>query len=214
VRSLSLATLRAEIGYVPQETLLFSETIGSNVAYGLEMLHTHTAEHPVPHGDELLPDVIEATRDAQHATSVRERPEVVGATEVAQLTETLAALPDGLDTPLGERGINLSGGQKQRTALARALARRPRLVMLDDALSAVDTHTEAAILRGLRSALAERTAVIASHRISAVRDADCILVLHEGAVVETGTHEVLMARGGRYAQLLRRQELLDAVEVA
>jgi ATP-binding cassette, subfamily B, multidrug efflux pump len=201
VQTLSLATLRAEIGYVPQETLLFSETIGSNVAYGLdaapalETLHTHTAEHPVPQGDDVLPEVIEAT-------------------QVAQLTDTLAALPDGLSTPLGERGINLSGGQKQRTALARALARRPRIVLLDDSLSAVDTHTEAAILRGLRGALAERTAVIASHRISAVRDADCILVLHDGAVVETGTHDALMAHGGRYAQLLRRQELLDAVEVA
>lgn len=201
VRSLSLAALRADIGYVPQETLLFSETIGSNVAYGLDgspsldTLHTHTAEHPIPQGEEVLPEVIEAT-------------------QVAQLTDTLAALPDGLETPLGERGINLSGGQKQRTALARALARRPRIVLLDDALSAVDTHTEAAILRGLRGALSDRTAVIASHRISAVRDADCILVLHDGAVVETGTHDALMAQGGRYAQLLRRQELLDAVEVA
>lgn len=201
VRSLSLAALRAEIGYVPQETLLFSETIGANVAYGLEgtpeieARPPHTAEDPIPRGDAVLPEVVEAT-------------------QVAQLSDTLAALPDGLETPLGERGINLSGGQKQRTALARALARRPRIVLLDDALSAVDTHTEAAILRGLRGALSERTAVIASHRISAVRDADCILVLHDGAVAETGTHDALMAQGGRYAQLLRRQELLDAVEVA
>jgi len=113
---------------------------------------------------------------------------------------------------LGERGINLSGGQKQRLALARALARRPRIVLLDDALSAVDTHTEAEILRGLRGTLAGRTAVIASHRVSAVRDASWIIVLDGGRVVEQGTHEVLMAAGGRYSALLSRQQLEEAIE--
>lgn len=208
VSTVPLATLRAQIGYVPQDTLLFSETIGTNVAYGLDdarhvtLAHaanaaaqTHTAEHALPRGDDVIPEVIEAT-------------------QIAQLTETVTALPDGYATPLGERGINLSGGQKQRTALARALARSPRLVLLDDALSAVDTQTEAAILRGLRTALAGRTAIIASHRISAVRDADVILVLDDGRVVEQGQHDELMARNGRYTQLLRRQQLLEQVEAA
>jgi ATP-binding cassette subfamily B protein len=113
---------------------------------------------------------------------------------------------------LGERGINLSGGQKQRAALARALARRPHLVLLDDALSAVDTHTEAEILRSLREALASRTAVISSHRISAIRDAGWIVVLDEGRVVEEGRHAELLARGGRYWALLRRQQLEASIE--
>jgi ATP-binding cassette subfamily B protein len=113
---------------------------------------------------------------------------------------------------LGERGINLSGGQKQRLALARALARRPCIVLLDDALSAVDTHTEAEILSGLRTALASRTAVIASHRVSAVRDASWIIVLDDGRVVEQGTHDVLMSAGGRYTALLSRQQLEEAIE--
>lgn len=197
IRDLPLATLRAEIGYVPQETLLFSETIGVNVAYGLD-------DAPTTSGD---------TNDSTSAWSEAVRNRVDEAVDVAQLRETLAMLPDALDTPLGERGINLSGGQKQRTALARALARRPRLVLLDDALSAVDTQTEAAILRGLRGLLTERTAIIAAHRVTAVRDADHILVLEDGAVVESGTHDALMARRGQYAQLLQRQELLEAVEV-
>ncbi len=199
-RALPLSVLRAEIGYVPQDTLLFSETIRSNVAYGLGdepasyAAPTHTAEHAVPLGDDVPPEVIEAT-------------------QVAQLTDTLSALPGGFGTTLGERGVNLSGGQKQRTALARALARRPRLVLLDDALSAVDTNTEAAILRGLRGALEGRTAIISSHRVSAVRDADHILVLDDGEVVESGRHDALMASGGRYAQLLHLQELREEVEV-
>ncbi len=208
ISAVPLAALRAQIGYVPQETLLFSETIGTNVAYGIndarrvalrEALEaagqTHTAEQALPRGDDVIPEVIEAT-------------------QIAQLADTVTALPDGYATPLGERGINLSGGQKQRTALARALAREPRLVLLDDALSAVDTQTEAAILRGLRTALAGRSAIIASHRISTVRHADWILVLDNGTVAEQGRHDDLMSRDGRYAQLLRRQQLLEQVAAA
>jgi ATP-binding cassette subfamily B protein len=113
---------------------------------------------------------------------------------------------------LGERGINLSGGQKQRAALARALARKPSIVLLDDALSAVDTHTESEILGALRGALAGRTAVIASHRISAIRDASWIIVLDDGRIVEQGRHEELIERGGRYWTLLRRQQLVESIE--
>jgi ATP-binding cassette subfamily B protein len=185
IRELPLSELRARIGYVPQESLLFSETVGENITYGLP-----------------------AARDSQQVDA-RDR-----ATRVAQLRETIDGLPAGFDTRLGERGINLSGGQKQRTALARALARNPELVLLDDALSAVDTHTEAAILQGLRDALSDRTAIIASHRVSTVRDADHILVLHDGHVVESGTHEQLAAAGGHYADMWRRQQLLDAIEAA
>jgi ATP-binding cassette, subfamily B, multidrug efflux pump len=187
----SLDALRAEIGYVPQESLLFSDTIASNVAYGL-------ASHALPVGlkaaeSEAVPD------DAKFAA------------RVAQLDDTIAGFPHGWGTMLGERGINLSGGQKQRAALARALARRPRIVLLDDALSAVDSHTEAEILRSLRTALAGRTAVIASHRISALRDASWIIVLDEGRVVEQGVHGELMQARGRYWRLLRRQELEESI---
>jgi ATP-binding cassette subfamily B protein len=113
---------------------------------------------------------------------------------------------------LGERGINLSGGQKQRAALARALARRPSIVLLDDALSAVDTHTEAEILHALRTTLAGRTALIASHRVSAIRDASWIVVLEGGEIVEQGRHDELLAAGGRYWALLNTQQLEDAIE--
>ncbi len=179
VSELDVAALRREIGFVPQESLLFSDTILANLAYG------GTTDD-----------------DARWAAGV------------AQLAETMASFPAGGDTVLGERGINLSGGQKQRAAMARALARRPSIVILDDALSAVDTHTEAAILRGLREALAGRTAVIASHRITAIRDATHIIVLDEGRVVERGTHATLLTQRGRYWALLRRQQLEEAVEAA
>jgi ATP-binding cassette subfamily B protein len=176
-KHLSPAALRREIGFVPQESLLFSDTIESNLAYGTE--DSNSAEW---------------------------------AAGVAQLASTIADFPGGFQTVLGERGINLSGGQKQRAALARALARKPSIVLLDDALSAVDTHTEAEILRTLREALSGRTALIASHRISAIRDASWIIVLEKGMVVEQGQHTELMALRGRYWSLLRRQQLLDAVE--
>ena len=177
IRELSLVTLRTEIGYVPQESFLFSETLASNLSYG-----------------------------ASSAEAGR------WAADVAQLAQTIDQFPGGFETMLGERGINLSGGQKQRAALARALARRPRIVLLDDALSAVDTHTEAEILHALRTTLAGRTALIASHRISAIRDASWIVVLEGGEIVEQGQHEELLAAGGRYWALLNRQQLEDAIE--
>ena len=163
--------------FVPQESLLFSETIRENLTYG--------------------------TEDDSRAQ---------WAAEIAQLDTTIRDFPGGYETLLGERGINLSGGQKQRAALARALAREPSIVVLDDALSAVDTHTEADILRGLRQTLRDRTAIIASHRVSAVRDASWIIVLDDGRIVEQGHHVDLISAGGRYWTLLRRQQLEDAIE--
>jgi len=177
LRELSLAELRRAVGFVPQETFLFSETIRANIALG-ELGHD----------------------------------DVVAAAAVAQLHGTIENFAAGYETMLGERGINLSGGQKQRTALARALARRPEVVVLDDALSAVDTDTEAAILRGLKRALAGVTTLVVSHRITAIRDADLIVVLDRGRMVESGKHEDLFERRGRYWQLLRRQQLEESLE--
>lgn len=203
VRELTLAALRAEIGYVQQETFLFSETIAANLGYGDT---AHALVEELSEGEQR-PEQSRVTGELDAAPNA-------WAAEVAQLDDTVRAFPHGYGTQLGERGINLSGGQKQRLALARALARRPRVVLLDDALSAVDTHTEAEILRGLRQALAGRTAVIASHRISAIRDASWVIVLDGGRVVEQGTHDVLMAAGGRYTALLQRQQLEESLEGA
>ena len=177
VANIPLHELRREIGFVPQESLLFSDTIASNIAYG-----------------------------ATDPDSVR------WAADTAQLSGTIESFPGGFETMLGERGINLSGGQKQRASLARALARKPSIVLLDDALSAVDTHTEAEILRALGEALDKRTAVITSHRVSAIRDADWIIVLDEGKIVEQGRHDDLMMAEGKYWTLLRRQQLVESIE--
>jgi ATP-binding cassette subfamily B protein len=126
---------------------------------------------------------------------------------VARLDKDVADFPHGYDTVVGERGLTLSGGQKQRTALARALATDPRILILDDALSAVDTYTEEEILSGLRRVMRQRTSILVSHRVSTVRDADQILVLDQGRIVERGTHDELLRVGGLYAELYRKQLL-------
>src|SRR4051812_47658658 len=177
IRQLSLKELRRAVGFVPQETFLFGETLRRNVLLG-------------------APDDGRLARVA----------------EVAQLTEALPSLPEGYETLIGERGINLSGGQKQRAAIARALAQEPPIFVLDDALSAVDAHTEARILAGLRDALVGRTSIIVSHRLAAVRDADWILVLDGGRIVEQGVHADLLSAGGRYWELLRRQQMEEELE--
>jgi ATP-binding cassette, subfamily B, multidrug efflux pump len=177
LRRLALEELRGAVGFVPQETFLFGETLRRNVLLGAP-------------DDGRLEQVA----------------------DVAQLTEALPALPDGYETLIGERGINLSGGQKQRAAIARALAQHPPIFVLDDALSAVDAQTEARILAGLRDALVGRTSIIVSHRLAAVRDADWILVVDGGRIVEQGIHAELLAAGGRYWELLRRQQMEEELE--
>jgi ATP-binding cassette, subfamily B, multidrug efflux pump len=180
-----VASLRSVMGVVPQDTFLFSETIASNVGLGL------------PDGPSMADDEEGGRLD----------PRILEATRVSQLHDQVQEFPAGYGTWLGERGINLSGGQKQRAALARALARDPLILILDDALSAVDTGTEARILAELGGALRERTCFLISHRITAVMKADRILVLAGGRLVDQGTHEELIARDGVYATLLRRQLL-------
>jgi len=178
----SLGRLRAAIGFVPQETFLFSDTLAANIA--------------LPEG-EADPSAL---------------PAVEAAGELAQFADDVKVFPDGWQTLVGERGITLSGGQKQRAAIARALLRRPRLLILDDSLSSVDTETEEKILDGVMTAHPERTVLFVSHRLSTMRRADRILVFDNGALVEAGTHEALMARGGSYRRLIDQQLLSEELE--
>jgi ATP-binding cassette, subfamily B, multidrug efflux pump len=186
VRDLSLADLRAAMAVVPQEPFLFSETVGGNILFGRD----------VAWGEG------ESRQQGAHAA------------DIAALTDDVSGFPNGFDTVVGERGITLSGGQKQRVSLARALLTDRPILVLDDALSAVDTATEAVILQRLRDVRRSRTCVIVAHRISTVRDADLILVLVGGRVVERGTHDALVAAGGVYADLHQRQLLEEELASA
>jgi ATP-binding cassette, subfamily B, multidrug efflux pump len=176
IRDYPVAELRRAIGYVPQDTFLFSETIRENIGFGVDnVLDEHVLE----------------------------------AAEIASISGEIQGFPDRFSTILGERGITLSGGQRQRTSLARAIARKPKILVLDDALSSVDTATEERILNGLQNIMRERTTILVSHRVSTVKNADQIVVLRNGRIIERGTHDELLALGGYYADLYQKQ-LLEA----
>ncbi|MGD0907649.1 MAG: ATP-binding cassette domain-containing protein, partial [Candidatus Acidiferrales bacterium] len=174
IREWPLETLRRAVGYVPQDTFLFSETLRENVAFGVD----------------------NATDEDIH-----------NAADVASIAAEINEFPGQFMTMVGERGITLSGGQKQRTAIARAVIRDPKILILDDSLSSVDTGTEERILRRLDAILRQRTTVLISHRVSTVQHADQIVVLRDGRIVERGSHAELLARGGYYADLYTKQLL-------
>jgi ATP-binding cassette subfamily B protein len=174
-----LRILRENIGYVPQESFLFSTTVGENISLG----------NP------------EASTD-----------QITAAAKIAHIYEDILDFPKGFDTPVGERGITLSGGQKQRIALARALIKDPEILILDDALSAVDTSTEEAILKGLKDYMKDKTSIVISHRISTIKDADEIIFLEEGSIAERGNHQELLNRKGLYYQLYQKQLLEEKLE--
>lgn len=179
VKDIPLSVLRKNIGLVPQESFLFSDTIAKNISYGLKQVDL-----------EIVKKV----------------------SKISQLDKDVESFPNKYDTIVGERGITLSGGQKQRTSLARALAIEPKILILDDSLSAVDTHTEEEILKNLKLFMKQRTSIIISHRISTVKDADIIVVIKDGKIIEQGTHEELVSLNGYYADLYYKQLLEKELE--
>ncbi|MGE5183912.1 MAG: ABC transporter ATP-binding protein [Acidobacteriota bacterium] len=196
ITTIPLASLRAQLGYAPQEAFLFSTTIADNVTMGYGSGTTLPAARRAE---------LERAGAAASALDLSGVPRIRAAATAAGLERDLAAMPEGLATVVGERGITLSGGQRQRVALARALAAEPRLLVLDDSLSSVDAETEKLILAHLRQVMHGRTAVLISHRVAAIKDADQILVLDQGQVVERGRHDELIAKAGVYAELYRTQ---------
>ncbi len=203
VRNFPLEQLRKAIGVVPQETFLFSNSIAENIAFGVE--------EEVQSSKFEVQSSIATTGNGQ-MTNDKRYISVEKAAEVAGLADDIKGFPFKYEQLVGERGIALSGGQKQRTAIARAVMRNPRILILDDSLSAVDTYTEEQILRGLRDIRQNRTTLIISHRVSTVRDADLICVLHDGEIIERGTHEELIELNGEYADLYQRQLLEEEIE--
>jgi ATP-binding cassette, subfamily B, multidrug efflux pump len=179
VREIPLASLRRQIGFVPQETFLFSVPLSENIGFGVQAL-----------SEQRMREVM----------------------EIAQLAKDVDDFPQGVATMVGERGVTLSGGQKQRAALARALAKDPAILILDDAMSSVDTHTEAEILGRLRNVMQGRTTIVISHRCSTVKNLDHIIVLDEGRIVEEGNHETLLQERGLYAEMYRRQLIGEELE--
>jgi ATP-binding cassette subfamily B multidrug efflux pump len=208
VREIPLERLRGAIGFVPQEPFLFSDQIAENIAFGVRPRtntgHGGTRKNTDTHGPRTDTDT--HGRDTHGRDTALER-RMQDAAAVARLDKDVESFPKAYQTAVGERGITLSGGQKQRTALARALMVDPRVLILDDALSAVDTYTEEEILGRLRGVMRQRTSIIVAHRVSTVRDADQIFVLDHGRIVERGHHDALVARGGLYATLYKKQLL-------
>lgn len=195
IRHYPLEQLRKAIGFVPQETFLFSNTLARNIAFGIDKDEMTVSENGISQNEK-----------AKQYMSVEK------AAAIAGLADDIQGFPNKYEQLVGERGITLSGGQKQRTAIARAVMRNPRILILDDSLSAVDTYTEEKILEGLRDVRTDRTMIIVAHRVSTIRDADLICILHDGRITERGTHEKLIALGGEYADLYERQLLEEELE--